>query len=524
MTTEIARRAGVAPRTSVAGRVLASFTVTVVAFAITVGWSVVAQRTTARHSDELTRGYVPVALKLGQLRATQATISFLVDGIPNERAPESTHQVLLTLVSARRTKFLETRYAVEQGLSAVASGTATAFAARWGAELRASEESLSDDRADFERLFAALGAAERGEALRVVSIVAAEEHEAERRLHQLADEVSLAMSDLTEDARRREQRSLLALAVLALLTLGVGVLVSWHTRKLLAPLQGVTERARAVARGDLVPREVVKADDEIGQLAASFEQMVGAVAGAQEKALANERFAAIGKMAAHVTHEIRNPLSSIGLNLDLLEEELVRHATPDDALALLKAVGREVGRLELLSEEYLRLARLPSPRMEAEDIRGVVADVVEFAKPEFERSGTRAVVHVAEALPPVLFDEAQVRQALLNLLRNAREAMPAGGEIDVRVDAEGRSVVIRIEDRGGGIPDDIRSRVFDPFFSTKGEGTGLGLAITRQIVLAHGGALSAEAREGGGTSFRVALPIAPARATAMPLPRIGAAS
>jgi signal transduction histidine kinase len=500
--------------------VLASFTVTVIAFAVTVGWSVVAQRTTAQHSEELARGYVPVALKLGQLRAAQATVSSLVDGINDERRPVSIHQVLLTLVSARRTKFLETRVAVEQGLATVGAPQALVLADRLSLELRSTEESLADDRAEFDRLFAAIATGDRGEAERLLTIVSAEQHDAERRLHQLADDVSHVMNDLSEDARKRERRSILALIALAILTLGVGIAVSIHTRRLLAPLHEVTERAKAVARGDLVPREVHRTDDEIGELAASFERMVGAVADAQEKAVSNERFAAIGKMAAHVTHEIRNPLSSIGLNLELLEEELAKTAGPEDARGLLKAVSREVGRLELLSEEYLRLARLPSPRMEAEDIAGLVRDVADFARAELERASATITVTVAENLPPVLFDESQIRQAILNLLRNAREAMPQGGPIEIRVAAEGMSVVIRIEDRGGGIPEEIRGQVFDPFFSTKGEGTGLGLAITRQIVLAHGGIVSCDPREGGGTSFRIALPIAPARATSTSLPRI----
>jgi signal transduction histidine kinase len=100
------------------------------------------------------------------------------------------------------------------------------------------------------------------------------------------------------------------------------------------------------------------------------------------------------------------------------------------------------------------------------------------------------------------------------LLRNAREAMPAGGPIEVVVKADGMSVSLSVADRGGGIPDDIRARVFDPFFSTKGEGTGLGLAITRQIIEAHAGTVNAESREdeGGGTRFRILLPIAPSRA------------
>jgi signal transduction histidine kinase len=149
--------------------------------------------------------------------------------------------------------------------------------------------------------------------------------------------------------------------------------------------------------------------------------------------------------------------------------------------------------------------------MEAEDVAAAVTDIVAFAQPEIEQAGCVVSLDVAEPLPTALFDEAQLRQALLNLLRNAREAMPGGGPIGVRVAAEGMSVVVEVADRGGGIPDSIRTRVFDPFFSTKGEGTGLGLAITRHIVEAHGGTVTCEPRDGGGTRFRIALPIAPAK-------------
>jgi signal transduction histidine kinase len=309
--------------------------------------------------------------------------------------------------------------------------------------------------------------------------------------------------------------------VLAALTLSVGVVVSLHVRRLLAPLARVTQRAQAVARGDLTAREVAPSDDEIGQLEAAFEQMVLGVSRAQALALSNERLAAIGKMAAHVTHEIRNPLSAMGLNVEMLEEELgdprgTGRGERAEVTNLLAAIKREVQRLEHLSEEYLRVARLPQPRMEAEDASATVREIVEFARREIETSGCTVSLDVADGLPPALFDEAQLRQALLNLLRNAREAMPGGGPVEVCVAAEGMSVVIDIDDRGGGIPEEIRSRVFAPFFSTKGEGTGLGLAITRHIVEAHGGTVVCQPRQGGGTRFRIALPIAPAKSTGGP--------
>jgi signal transduction histidine kinase len=502
--------------------VLASFGVTVLAFAITVGWSVVAQRRTAHDSEELARGYVPVALKLGQLRATQATVATLVDGIPDERNPLSTRLVIETLTSVRRAKFGETRAAAAEGLASVGDGAARELSASLVGEIDATSLSLTDDSAGFDRLFASIDAQDKDAVNQTLVSLGAVEHDADRRLRALSDRLASSMDELSARSRARERSAFLALIALAVLTLSVGVAVSIHTRRLLAPLARVTERAQAVARGDLTAREVIASDDEIGQLATAFERMVAGVARAQSRAVANERLAAIGKMAAHVTHEIRNPLSSIGLNIELLEEELQhlgKDGVPAEARALLSAITREVERLEHLSEEYLRVARLPSPRMEADDVAAAVRDIVSFARPEMERAGCTVTIQVQEPLPPALFDESQIRQALLNLLRNAREAMTDGGTIDVRLAAEGMSVVIDLADRGGGIPEDIRARVFDPFFSTKGEGTGLGLAITRQIIEAHGGSIACESREGGGTRFRLALPIAPSRlANAMRAP------
>ena len=494
-----------------ASRVLASFAITLTAFAITLGLGVVAQRRAADDSVELARGYVPVAMRLAQLRAAQTTLSTLVDGIPDEREPGSTRALLETLSGARRTMLSETRAAVTQTLPAVGSDSTRALAPRLAAELEAVDSVLEGDPPLFERLFAAIAKGDRDEINRTIVVLGALEHDADRRLRILAGHVSGSIDALSTEARERELRSIGALAVLAALTLGVGLVVSVHVRRLLAPLARVTERARAVARGDLIARDVQAADDEIGQLEVAFEKMVSGLSEAQALALSNERLAAIGKMAAHVTHEIRNPLSAMGLNVELLIEELASNGPGDGSRAetgtLLAAIQREVQRLESLSEEYLRVARLPQPSMEADDVAGAVREVVAFARPEIERAGCSIELCLDDEVPPALFDEGQLRQALLNLLRNAREAMPGGGPIEVRVTAEGMSVVVDVDDRGGGIPEEIRARVFDPFFSTKGEGTGLGLAITRHIVQSHGGTVTCEPRHAGGTRFRIALPL-----------------
>lgn len=221
----------------------------------------------------------------------------------------------------------------------------------------------------------------------------------------------------------------------------------------------------------------------------------------------SERLAAIGRMAAHVTHEVRNPLSSIGLNVEMLEEETSESGP--EVQALLRAIHREVDCLTAVTEEYLRLARLPEPRLEHGDIGETVREVAQFVRAEMQNAGVVFVVDAPEPLPPVAVDEAQLRQALLNLLRNAREAMPStGGHVRVSVAVEGGHVVLRVADDGPGIAPEVQARIFDPFFTTKERGTGLGLPLTQQIVAAHGGRISVKGAPGQGTTFELAFPIA----------------
>jgi signal transduction histidine kinase/HAMP domain-containing protein len=219
-----------------------------------------------------------------------------------------------------------------------------------------------------------------------------------------------------------------------------------------------------------------------------------------------ERLAAIGRMAAHVTHEVRNPLSSIGLNVEMLEEEL--EGTGPETVALMRAITREVDRLTGITEEYLRLARLPQPRLEPEDLGHLVRSVTSFIAREMEGSSVDVEVDVEDDLPLVALDEQQMRQALLNLLRNAREAMPDGGPIRVTAKRVGTEVRLTVEDEGEGIPEEQRTRIFDLFYTTKERGTGLGLPLTRQIVVAHGGQIRCEGGEDGGTIFELSFPVA----------------
>jgi signal transduction histidine kinase len=226
----------------------------------------------------------------------------------------------------------------------------------------------------------------------------------------------------------------------------------------------------------------------------------------KERLIQTERLAAIGRMAAHVTHEVRSPLSSIGLNIELLEDELPR--INREAEALISAIKREIESLAGITEEYLRVARLPNPRLEREDLAQVVRSTIQFLTPELESFGIDIQINNDDAIPQVALDESQIRQVLINLLKNAREAMPDGGRIDVQVCNREGGVVVRVRDRGVGMDPEQREHLFDLFYTTKKYGTGLGLPLTQQIVLAHEGRVYCESTPGEGTMFELWFPVA----------------
>jgi signal transduction histidine kinase len=229
-------------------------------------------------------------------------------------------------------------------------------------------------------------------------------------------------------------------------------------------------------------------------------------------------------MSAKVSHEVRNPLSSISLNVELLEDEL--RALPEDrrieAANLVAAIRSQVDVLSAVTEEYLRFARLPKPKLEVASLAPVIEELADFVREELRARKMVLVVDIPAGLPKLRLDPGQSRQALLNLIRNATEAMPRGGTITLRVNAISNfefrmsdsafrtphsAIAIEVADTGTGIPPENLDRIFEPFFTNKEGGTGLGLAIARQIAVDHGGNLTCESTPGIGTTFRLTLPI-----------------
>ncbi len=485
-------------RRPVAARVFASFAIVVVAFAAASGFSILAQRQAVAEANLMRSAYFPLALAVRDVVAKQDTWNTQLNHSTSAKNPADIHAWFGHALEFGRPKlYAGARAAVTRAFLEQGSAESQSIGRDLLEDLDETERSVDRDGGRLKRLFEALDRRDTVLAERLRDELVHDGVEASRRLTQLEKRVEQSVDRLVAQARARERLATWLLVSLTLLTLLVGAGMAVYARRMLLPLGLVTERAKAVALGDLEPRPAVVSNDEIGELAATFEGMVSAIARANEQLVATERLATVGKMAAHVTHEIRNPLSSIALNLELLEEELP--ASADEANNLLRAIKAEVERLSGLSEQYLSVARQRPQEKRPEKLSEIVEEACEFVRRELEQAGIELAFD--NDTDDVLgVDEAQIRQALLNLLRNAREAMPNGGRVNVRLrkGSDGGLDLI-VDDEGVGMPSATRARLFEPFFTTKQHGTGLGLAITRQIAEAHGGHVRVESREPTGT-------------------------
>ncbi len=507
------RRSG-RERISLPTRLFLVFAVVVVGFTAVAISGLVQHERTGRALERLHDGYLPLAMQLGEARATQGVLSAFLDRVRNEQDTAASRS---WLEAARRRRPSVVRRA-RQLVDHLSAAPATLREARTLRRLRVALAAAERETAASERVLGRLVTSLASGRLQEGGGALLERaRERERRIQRhLGTAWRLVRLQVVETGRGAAEQQRRAAALLAAATGGallLGLVALWWTRRVLAPLRDLVARVQAVARGDwrskpLSPRR----EDELGRLAVEFERMVEALERTKERLLRTERLAAVGKLAAHVTHEVRNPLSSLALNVELLEEELA--AAPEETRGILEAVQREIDRLTELTEGYLRLARLPDPVLETRDVGDVVRATVDFLLPEFERAGVRCELHMEaggrEGLV-ALVDEAKLRQALLNLLRNAREASGHGGMVRLGVRAEEAWVCIEIEDDGPGVPPEVRDRIFDVFFTTKERGTGLGLPLAQQIVLAHGGSLRCEDVPGGrGARFVLRLPRHPA--------------
>lgn len=313
----------------------------------------------------------------------------------------------------------------------------------------------------------------------------------------------------TKDWLADNARTILMRAIyLGIVTVLLGLVITASVAITLRPLRRLREGARRIAAGDYGKRISETGPTEIADLAREFNSMGRAVQEREEEKLRAARIAIAGKMAGQVAHEVRNPLSSIGLNTELLEDELGDDERGSEARELCRKIRSEVDRLTQITEIYLGL-RGGKPKLARESLNAIVEDLVGFVRKDLANRHVVLETELDPEDPTGNIDANQIRQCLINLVRNAADAVSVngGGRVVLRTRGARGRVEIAIEDDGVGIASEQLPRLFEPFFSTKKGGTGLGLALTQQIIQDHGGEVHVASRVGRGTTFTLSVPV-----------------
>jgi signal transduction histidine kinase len=325
--------------------------------------------------------------------------------------------------------------------------------------------------------------------------------------------VKIGMSLEPMYANLREVRKVLLLVGAGGFLLGIlGAAIL--ARRITRPLHRLVEGTVRIAKGDFSQAIVDSSRDEVGDLARSFNEMTGQLLHARRRMeeanrqlIQHEKLASIGRMAATIAHEIRNPLTSVKLNIQKLAEE-EGNAEPVKTHLGLSLEG--IDQIERFIKELLNFTRVPELSLERWPIAQIVEEALKMVRGVLAERGIVVEKTCAEGLPLVLVDADKMRQVFLNILRNAHEALDSGGRITIACDAveDGlrKKVRVRITDNGPGIPDNVRPNIFEPFFTTKPSGFGLGLPNARKIVEQHNGSIHLVRRRGRGTSFIILIP------------------
>jgi signal transduction histidine kinase len=225
---------------------------------------------------------------------------------------------------------------------------------------------------------------------------------------------------------------------------------------------------------------------------------------AQTNLVRAQQLAAVGEMAARVAHEIRNPLTTVGGFARTIQREPTNFANTEQSSRI---IVEEVDRLEQILDNLLQVARPREIELGATDVNTTIEETCRLLREDLISETWRLELALDPDLPSTLADARQLKQAFLNLAKNAIEAMPESGQLTIRTYRENSTLAIAFVDTGVGIDEDVREEIFELFFTTRSVGSGIGLFVTRQIIEAHGGTIQAENNEGAGATFTVHLPI-----------------
>ena len=301
-------------------------------------------------------------------------------------------------------------------------------------------------------------------------------------------------------------------AVVAAAALFVGLLVSfWISARITKPVEELAEGAREVATGRWDTRIEVHGRDEIGQLAAAFNEMTQTLASQKERLVQTERVAAWRELARRLAHELRNPLFPMQITVENLQKARKLDAKQflevfNESTATLKT---ELANLNSIVGRFSDFSKMPAPQFVRVNVNEVLRNAVRLFEPQFNEVGKPTItpeLFLTEPLPDIDADPDLLHKAFQNLVLNALDAMPAGGTLTLRTSERDGNVRIEVKDTGKGLTPEECSRLFTPYYTTKQLGTGLGLAIVQSVVSDHHGTISVTSEEGRGTTFRIEFP------------------
>jgi nitrogen fixation/metabolism regulation signal transduction histidine kinase len=281
----------------------------------------------------------------------------------------------------------------------------------------------------------------------------------------------------------------------------------WTTARITRPVEALAAGARAVAEGDWKTQVDVRSGDEIGALAAAFNQMTRELLEQRDRLLQAERVAAWRELARRLAHELKNPLFPLQITVENLQRARAAHPEQFDEVfrestATLLA---ELGKMRGIIGRFSDFAKMPRPQLETVDLNALVRESLKLFEAQMAAAGVTPRLELAPDLRAVQADPSQIGRAVQNLVLNAIDAMPSGGTLIVRTAAHEGGVHLEISDTGQGLTPEECARLFTPYYTTKTHGTGLGLAIVQSVVSDHGGKIAVRSEPGRGTTFAIDL-------------------
>ena len=303
----------------------------------------------------------------------------------------------------------------------------------------------------------------------------------------------------------------------ALVVGGAGVLLAiilawWVSRRITRPVEALAAGAREVAAGHWETRVAVRSRDEIGQLANAFNGMTRQLTEQRDRLVAAERVAAWRELARRLAHELKNPLFPLQLTVENLQRarELTSEQFDEIFFESTGTLRAELEKLNAIVGRFSDFAKMPAPQLQPVPFNDAVRNAVKLFEAQFGAVGRPPILpelYLDENVGTVQADPDLLHRAFQNLVLNAIDAMPAGGTLTIRTQAQNGSVRMEVSDTGSGLTREECERLFTPYYTTKQHGTGLGLAIVQSVVSDHQGRISVESEPGSGTTFRIDLPV-----------------